>query len=127
MKDKLPNKSCYTLKPVLFSYKNWNSDLHRSWHKILDISFNPISLLGVVITMYRVTHKEWDCKDDQKLLKYDDLKLDFWFLHSIEFFDGLACKEPWIQGNGLNKLRTSVSEVYLCCMGGGVKFCAVYI
>ena len=24
---------------------------------------------------YRVTHKGWDCKDDLKLLKYDDLKV----------------------------------------------------
>ena len=24
--------------------------------------------------MYRVTHKGWDCKDDWKLLKYDDYK-----------------------------------------------------
>ena len=24
---------------------------------------------------YRVTHKGWDCKDDQKLLKYDDSKV----------------------------------------------------
>jgi len=25
--------------------------------------------------MYRVTHKGWDCKDDQKLLKYDNFKI----------------------------------------------------
>ena len=27
-----------------------------------------------------VTHKGWENKDDLKLLKYDDFKLDFWFL-----------------------------------------------
>ena len=39
--------------------------------------------------MYKVTHKGWDCKDDPKLLKYDDLKLNVLVLHSIEYFDGL--------------------------------------
>ena len=40
--------------------------------------------------MYRVTHKGWDCKDDPKLLKYDDVKLAFRFLHLIENVDGSA-------------------------------------
>jgi len=35
------------------------------------------------------THKDWDCKDEPKTLIYDDLKLDFWFLHLIEYVDGL--------------------------------------
>ena len=28
-------------------------------------------------------------EDDPKLENYDDLQLDFWFLHSIEYFDVL--------------------------------------
>ena len=59
--------------------------------------------------------KSWNCKDDPKLLKYDNLKLAFWFLHSIEtgYYDGLlnnfaqkkkrvlAKTQPWMQENGL--------------------------
>jgi len=30
-----------------------------------------------------VTHKAWDIKDDPQLIKYDDLKPDFWFMTSF--------------------------------------------
>ena len=41
-------------------------------------------------TIYRVVHSTGlSTKDENQTLKYDDLKLDFWFPQSIEYFDGL--------------------------------------
>jgi len=48
-----------------------------------------------------VTHRECDCKDySWNSKKYDDLKLDFGFLHSIEYFNCLLRKQAsfWPQG-----------------------------
>jgi len=39
--------------------------------------------------MSLVTHQGHGSRDEPKLLKNDDLKLDFLFLHSIKLFDGL--------------------------------------
>ena len=47
---------------------------------------------------YSVIHIGWDCKDDPKLYIYDDLKLDFLFLHLIEYFYGL-----WLMMKHRNK------------------------
>ena len=45
----------------------------------------------------RVSQKGWDCEDDAtqepKLNKYDDFKLDFLILHSMEYFDALLNDE----------------------------------
>ena len=46
------------------------------------------------ISEYRVTHKGWDCNDDLKLFKYDDLKVKLkllpWILSSNGYLYDLA-------------------------------------
>ena len=36
-----------------------------------------------LISMYRIIHKGWDCKDDLKILKYDDPKVEITLLSEI--------------------------------------------
>ena len=44
-------------------------------------TLNELYLLSPTLYLeYRVTHKESHCKDDPKLLTFDNLKLDFLFL-----------------------------------------------
>ena len=62
--------------------------------------------------------------------------LDFWFQPAIEYFDGLlnasdkpvlACKEPWMQENELNKFCRIVSEVSSFMGGNPVNMSHVFI
>ena len=64
----------------------------------------------------------WDFKDDPNHSKNDDSKLAFWFSTQLSILmiykmikrinkPVLVDKEPWMQGNGLNKFHTIVSEV----------------
>ena len=41
------------------------------------------------IYIYMITRTGWD----PKLEKYDNLKLDFWLMHLMEYFDGLLNNE----------------------------------
>ena len=71
--------------PPPFSSSIWKN---RFW--VYELKWNnPTEILLYdkykYLVLYRVTHKRWDCNDDPKLWKYDDLKLEFWFLQSKEF------------------------------------------
>ena len=46
-------------------------DLINSFFKL---SFFDLLLLLPWMSTHRVTHKEWDCNKDRKLLKYDEPK-----------------------------------------------------
>lgn len=70
---------------------------------------------------YRVTHKELYCKDDPKLKKNDDLKLDFWFLHSIEYFSWFTImiqqrntRNPEVKKNDVTNSAISSLKTHLC-------------
>jgi len=63
---------------------------------------------------YRITHKGWDCKDDPKsqnimiwsLIFGSAFNRVFWCF--TKWLSTKIDKEPWMQGNGLNKFLTIV-------------------
>jgi len=72
------------------------------------------------VCMYRVTHKELDCKDDTRYMTISSLIFGFCIQFSILMvyqiikhrnYPVLAYKEPWNQENGLNNFRTIVFKV----------------
>ena len=70
---------------------------------------------------YRVSHKEWDYKDDLKLLKYEDFKIKLSLLPEIISFNGLfidltknkhECKKTDNIHQGCNVRKVNCSFVY---------------
>ena len=75
----------------------------------------------------RVTHKGWDFKDDTKLFKYDDYKVDLSLLHRIKSFNGIftdwAKKENKSLVMSINSVQSSLKS-HPCLMGNPVgKLC----
>ena len=82
--------TCHIFAPIQL----WNrktTDWLKLWYELVQrtltqqlcsgprtITFNILIfkiLVNLLCSFYRATHKGWNCKDDRKLLKYDDSKV----------------------------------------------------
>ena len=52
--------------------------------RILDVLIPLCTRCSCLLQWYRVTHKGWDFNNDIKLFRYNDLKVDFRFLPSMQ-------------------------------------------
>lgn len=58
---------------------SWSSNLQQQGIKGLLTLFQGILIFKSECTLYRVIHKRWNWKDYLELLKYDGMKVEYWF------------------------------------------------
>ena len=89
----------------------------------IEIIFLSLYIFVTKRLVYRVTHKEWNFNDHLKLLKYDDMKVEFGFFYLIKFlksiilWSGNKCASAGYQGEKrLDEFLTVVSEISFLCV-----------